>query len=109
MSARRGLREVSGTPRALSIIRGAVFDSKGFSLPGVKIVLENLSKDGKAVTGKVGEYVTSTGGEFAFRLPGAAANYRVTATMKGFVTKIQDVDVQKNEARNIAVTLEKQP
>lgn len=95
--------------RAHSIIRGAVFDAKGFSLPGVKVVIESLSGDSQNVTGKVGEYVTNTAGEFAFRLPGITAVYRLTASMKGYQSRIQEVDVQKNEARNIAFTLEKLP
>jgi hypothetical protein len=96
-----------GVERSASVIRGAVFNPRGLSMPGARVVIERVSsQDGSLKPGKVGEYVTNAAGEFAFRLPGANSVYRVMASAKGFKSKTQEVDVQKDEARNIAFSLE---
>ncbi|HMZ78953.1 MAG TPA: carboxypeptidase-like regulatory domain-containing protein [Acidobacteriota bacterium] len=93
------------TEQAVSVIRGAVFTEQGLSLALAKVVIERIGADGKSTAGKVGEYMTNTAGEFSFRLPGRNALYRVTASADGYRPTSKDIDVQKNERRNIALTL----
>jgi hypothetical protein len=92
--------------RSFSIISGAVFNARGLSMANVKLTIERISStDPKLKKGKLDETVSNQAGEFAFRFPGADAVYRVTATAKGYKTVTKDVDVQKDEKRNIALQM----
>ncbi|MCS7079926.1 MAG: carboxypeptidase-like regulatory domain-containing protein [Chloracidobacterium sp.] len=96
--------------RTYSVIRGAVFNERGLTMPGVTVVAERVSSsDPSLKPGKVGTAVTNSAGEFAFRFPGADAVYRLTAQAKGYRTQTKALDVQKREARNMAFQLEPEP
>jgi protocatechuate 3,4-dioxygenase beta subunit len=95
-----------------SLVRGAVFDSDGRSLGGVRVKLvrirtEDDDKDSKKkFTSLSRDYVTNNRGEFAFRLPPIRARYRVTATLDGYKPETKEIDVDENEAVPLAFSLE---
>jgi hypothetical protein len=94
-----------------SLIRGAVFESKGASLAGVSLKLARVptaeeEKDHKKVPGFSKNYTTNSHGEFAFRVPAARARYKVTATLEGYKAETKVVDVNESEAVPLAFTLE---
>ena len=94
-----------------SRISGAVFDTRGLSLAGVRLKLvrvptEDEEKEHKKVESLSREYVTNNHGEFAFRLPAARARYRVTASLDGYKTQTKNVEVGESEAVPLAFTLE---
>ncbi len=92
--------------RSFSIISGAVFNARGLSMANVKLTIERVSSpDSSLKKGKLGETVSNQAGEFAFRFPGADAVYRITATARGYKPVTKDVDVQKDEKRNIALQM----
>ncbi len=97
--------------RHTSLVRGAVFDSKGASLAGVQVKLMRIpsveqEKQGKRVQSLTREYTTNNRGEFAFRLPSLRARYQLTATLAGYKPEMKVVDVNENEAAPVAFSLE---
>ncbi|HJQ22341.1 MAG TPA: carboxypeptidase-like regulatory domain-containing protein [Blastocatellia bacterium] len=94
-----------------SRVSGAVFDTRGVSLAGVRLKLvrvptEEEVKEHKKIESLSRDYVTNNRGEFAFRLPALRARYRVTAALDGYVTQSKVVDVSESEAVPLAFTLE---
>ena len=94
-----------------SLVRGAVFDPRGYGIPGATVKLERIpteeeTKSGKSIKSLRRDYITNSRGEFAFRLPPDRARYRVTAVRSGFKTDSKVVDVSESEAVPIAFTLE---
>jgi len=94
-----------------SLIRGAVFDSRGASLPGARLKLErvptdNEEKDNKQIKSFSLSYTTNSHGEFAFRVPAARARYKITAALNGFKTDTKLVDVNESEAVPLSFSLE---
>ena len=94
-----------------SLIRGAVFDSVGASLPGVSLKLVRVptadeEKDRKKVGSLSLSYTTNSHGEFAFRIPSVRARYRVTATLNGYKLETKFVDVNENESVPLSFSLE---
>ena len=104
--------------RHSSLIRGSVFDSSGATVAGAHVKLEPVRgtehkdehkdehKGGKHAKAINRDYVTNARGEFAFRLPSARAQYRVTATLAGYKSDSKVVDVNENETVPLALTLE---
>lgn len=86
-----------------SLIRGAVFTAEGFSLPNASVRIERLG-EGKRFKR---ETVSVEGGEFGFRLPPEKATYRITATARGFETATKDIEVDADDVRQVALTLER--
>jgi hypothetical protein len=94
-----------------SLVRGAVFDTNGYSLPGVKVKLVRVAneeelKDKKKIDSFKMDYITNSRGEFAFRLPPARARYQVTAMLRGFKPQVKNVDVGEDEAVPLAFSLQ---
>ena len=94
-----------------SLIRGAVFDSVGASLPGVSLKLVRVAtadeeKDRKKVDSFSLSYTTNSHGEFAFRVPSVRARYRVTASLNGYKLETKFVDVTENESVPLSFSLE---
>ena len=94
-----------------SLVRGAVFDANGFSLPGVRVKLVRVAneeelKNNKKVNSLKMDYTTNSRGEFAFRLPPARARYQVTAMLRGFKPQVKNVDVGEDEAVPLAFSLQ---
>ena len=97
--------------RHTSLVRGAVFDSKGASLGGVRVKLMRIpsveqQKEGKRVQSLTREYTTNNRGEFAFRLPSLKSRYQLTATLEGYKPETKIVEVSENEAAPVAFSLE---
>ena len=97
--------------RRTSLLRGAVFDSEGHSLAGVRLKLVRVPtsdeiKESKKVQSLSMSYVTNNRGEFAFRLPSMRARYQVTATLSGYKSETKSIDVEENEAVPLAFSLE---
>jgi hypothetical protein len=87
----------------VSKIRGKVYTDDGIAIPGATLVIERTDP-GKTL--KITRQ-TNSSGEFAFQLPGEAAHYRITASMKGFKPDIKDTDVDAGEVRSMAFKLSK--
>jgi Carboxypeptidase regulatory-like domain len=89
-----------GEPYA--IIRGAVFHGPGFTLPNVTVIIERMDGGKKFKQ----ETISQEGGEFAFRLKAEKAKYRITATARSFQPTSIEVEIDGDEARNVALTLQ---
>jgi hypothetical protein len=94
-----------------SLIRGAVFESRGASLAGVRLKLVRVptageDKEHKHVPSLSMSYTSNSHGEFAFRVPAARARYEVTARRFGFKPETKLVDVNEGESVPLAFTLE---
>jgi len=93
-----------------SLIRGAVFDIDGRSLPGAKVKLIRVptaeeDKDHKHVDSLKLDYTSNSRGEFAFRVPARRARYQVTASLGGYKPETKVVEVQEDEAVPLAFSL----
>ena len=86
-----------------SLIRGAVFSSEGFSMPNVTVVIERIG-EGKRFKE---EKTSGEGGAFTFRVPAEKASYRITATQRGFKADSKEVEIDSDEIRQIALSLER--
>lgn len=89
-----------------AIIDGAVFDHRGYLVPGARVVIERVPIQDEPVSSVKQEGTTNTSGEFAFRLPGMAARYRLTASAKGFRPSSITVDIGGPERRHVSLQLE---
>lgn len=86
--------------RALGIISGTVFQANGRLLPGAKVVVAGIEKP------KIkGEARTGRQGEFAIRVPAGGANYRVTASAKGFDRAQKTIEVYEHEKARVTFRL----
>jgi hypothetical protein len=93
-----------------SLVRGSVFNLRGQTLAGVKVVIVRIPNDEETQSGKhikslSRDYLTNQRGEFAFRLPAQPARYRLTASAHGLKTDTKVVDVSGSEAVPVALTL----
>ncbi len=86
-----------------AVIRGAVFYGSGFTLPNASVVIERIDGGKKFKQ----EKVSVEGGEFSFRLKAEKAKYRITATARGFDPASIEVEIEGDEARNVALTLQR--
>ncbi|MBS1789744.1 MAG: carboxypeptidase regulatory-like domain-containing protein [Acidobacteria bacterium] len=84
-------------------VRGAVLYGVGFSLPNATVIIERIDGGGKFKQ----EKLSGEGGEFAFRLKAEKAKYRVTALGKGFQPASTEIEIEGDEVRNIALTLQR--
>lgn len=100
----RSTIEIVREGEAYSLIRGAVLFDLGYSLPNALVIIERIDEGKKFKQ----ETVSREGGEFAFRLRAEKAVYRITASAKGFLPKSVEIEVDFDEVRNIAITLEKE-
>lgn len=88
-----------------SVIRGAVLQGPGFTLPNAIVLLERI--DGRRKTKM--ETISHEGGEFAFRLRAESATYRVTARADGFEPATLEITIENDEVRNVVLNLKKLP
>jgi len=96
--------ELSPEEAPYAVIRGAILQGAGYSLPNATVTLERI--DGKKKVKM--ETVSREGGEFAFRLKAETASYRVTARAEGFKLSSIEITIENDEVRNIALTLNKE-
>lgn len=93
-----------------SLIRGAVFDNEGQSLPGARVKLVRVptadeAKDNKRVDSLKLDYTANSRGEFAFRVPARRARYQVTASLGGYKSETKVAEVHEDEAVPLAFSL----
>ena len=100
LGSRLILRPDKGT---MVIINGSVFYKEGTSLGGAKIEIERQNADGSWK--KVTTLYTTIQGEFTFRQPEAAANFRITAKYKG-AEGSKEVVVNTAAIYRLAITLD---
>ncbi len=84
-----------------AIVAGTVFRDPGFAQPGASVVLTLKSAPAK----KLQNQVSSPRGEFSFRVPPGPQTYVVTATLKGFQTVRQEIEIQDQEQINATLLL----
>jgi hypothetical protein len=94
--------------KVFAVIRGAVFNDQGYLLPGARVALERIPFQSEPVESLRESAVTNESGEFAFRLPGRPARYRLTATAQGLKPGSITVDVGGAERRNVSISLERE-
>lgn len=87
---------------SIAFLKGSVFSKGGRSLQGVRIELVLVRSDGTEK--KINSAVTNSLGAFSFRLPPAAARYRVTAKGGGMET-VKDVAVEGASIHRVAIEL----
>lgn len=85
-----------------SVIHGAVLFGVGYSLPNASVTIERIDGGKKFKQ----ETVSREGGEFAFRLRAEKAKYRITATARGFQPASTEIEIEGDEVRNVALTLQ---
>src|SRR6476646_10201677 len=86
---------------AYAIVAGTVFRDPGFAQPGASVILALKS----APTNKLQQQISSPRGEFSFRVPPGPRTYVVTATLTGFQTAHEDIDIQDQEQNNATLLL----
>ena len=84
-----------------AVIIGTVFRDPGFAQPGATVVLALKSAPAK----KLQHQISSPRGEFSFHVPAGPNSYLVTATLKGFQTAREEIDIQDQEQINATLLL----
>ena len=84
-----------------AIIAGTVFRDPGFAQPGASVVLALKS----APTKKLQQEISSPRGEFSFRVVPGPQTYLITATLKGFQTAREEIEIQDQEQMNATLLL----
>lgn len=84
------------------IVRGSVFDTNGFILPGAKVEMFVRKADGAFK--KITSAYTNSEGEFGFRHPQGINAIRITAKFKG-VTASKDIDIDMAAIYRTAISL----
>lgn len=94
-------------PGTLIFVRGSVFSAEGFILPGAKVELFIVEKDGKQK--KIGSSYSNSSGEFGFRHAEGPTKMRVVATYKGRKgTKDIEIDVAAVYRTAVSIDLSKE-
>jgi len=70
-----------------AVIAGTVFRDPGFALPGAEVEVQPLGPATGRKQPRPLRARTDSRGEFAFQLPPEAAEYRVTARARGYVSE----------------------
>jgi hypothetical protein len=83
------------------VIAGTVFRDPGFAQPGASVILALKSAPSK----KLQSQISSPRGEFTFHVPAGPNSYLVTATLKGFQTARQEIEIQGQEQINATLLL----
>jgi hypothetical protein len=84
-----------------AVISGTVFRDPGFAQPGATVTLAASSKPSKTLQ----RQISSPRGEFTFRVPAGANSFVVTATLKGFQTAREEIEIQGQEQINATLLL----
>jgi hypothetical protein len=84
-----------------AVIAGTVFRDPGFAQPSASVVLTLKSAPSK----KLQRQISSPRGEFTFHVPPTPNSYVVTATLKGFQTARQELEIQGQEQINATLLL----
>ena len=84
-----------------AVVAGTVFRDPGFAQPGASVALALKSAPAK----KLQHQISSPRGEFAFRVPAGPNRFVVTATLKGFQTAREEIEIQGQEQINATLLL----
>jgi hypothetical protein len=84
-----------------AVIAGTVFRDPGFAQGGAVVVLALKSNPTK----KLQEQTTASRGEFSFRIAAGPQTYVVSATLKGFQTAREEIEIQGLEQINATLLL----
>lgn len=98
----RSVIELKRDEAPYAAIRGAVFYGPGYSMPNASVTIERIDGGKKFKD----EKVSGEGGQFTFRLKAEKAKYRVTATARGYEPASTEIEIEGDEIRNIALTLQ---
>jgi hypothetical protein len=99
----RSAIEMSRESAPYALIRGVVFNNQGFSLPNATVTIERIG-EGKRLKE---ERTSGEDGTFSIRLPAEKATYRITATARGFQPDSKEVEVDSDEVKSVALSLER--
>ena len=99
--AQIGLAQSKQKAEPDAVIAGTVFRDPGFAQPGASVVLALKSAPAK----KLQHQISSPRGEFTFRVPAGPNRYLVTATLKGFQTAREEIEIQDQEQINATLLL----
>jgi hypothetical protein len=102
LSAQVAERTRSGEPYA--VVAGTVFLESGVAQPGARVALFSAQEPGR----KLQEKVSSPRGEFSFRVPPGPGAYRLTASLRGFVTATKDVEIVAQEQIHATLLMERE-
>jgi len=91
---------------AYCLLVGSCFNERGFSLPGVTILVQPKSELGQKAIKKKRELVSSPRGEFAVRLPAGKSTWFVTAKKKGYRPMEKTVEFANDERQDIVINME---
>lgn len=83
-------------------IRGAILYGVGFTLPNAQVTIERIDGGKKFKQ----EKLSQEGGEFGFTVKAEKATYRITAVAPGFLVASQEITIEGDEVRNVALTLQ---
>ena len=89
----------------VAVIRGAVLYGVGYSMPNALVTLERIDGGKKFKQ----EKYSQDGGEFGFNVKAEKAKYRITAQARGFQLASTEIEIEGDELRNIALTLQPIP
>ena len=84
-----------------AVIAGTVFRDPGFAQPGASVVLVLKTAPSK----KLQQQISDARGEFSFRVPAGPNTYLVSATLKGFQTAREEIEIQALEQINATLLL----
>jgi len=88
-------------PPPFAVIAGTVFRDPGFAQRGATVVLTAKAAPKKTLD----QLVSDSNGEFAFRVPAGPNTYVVTASLKGFTTARQEIEISGDERINATLLL----
>jgi hypothetical protein len=88
------------------LLVGSCFNQKGFSMPGVSIVVEMKVEPGRKLKKRKWELISSPRGEFAVRLPAGKNSFLVSATKKGCKPVEKAVEFVNDERQDIVLNME---
>jgi carboxypeptidase family protein len=92
---------------SIAFIRGSVFNHEGRSVPGARVELARIQKDGSAR--KIDGRITNETGSFVFRLMPDVAKYRLTAKLSGGDAVSKDIEVDGPAVYRVALSLPPTP
>jgi hypothetical protein len=89
-----------------ALLMGTCFDQRGFSLPGVVLVVRMEAPADRKVKQQRWRMLSSPRGEFAVRLPAGRHSFSISASKKGFTTLEKSVAFEGEERRDIIFNME---
>jgi hypothetical protein len=84
-----------------ALLMGSCFDQRGFSLPGVTLVVQMEPPVDQKVKQQRWRMLSSPRGEFAVRLPAGKHSYLINASKRGFMTLEKTVAFEGEERHDI--------